>query len=117
MSTYAEQLTATKQEYPFNRWKLYVDDSSNMWSLAECNELITTFDDLIAGLTTLGPEGTEEEKTALFEEAIDNINEWTGSIDTLAREDLIDLIDTVAAAAGLSHIDNDGEGMASGRTW
>ncbi len=117
MSTYAEQLIATKQDYPFDRWKLSADDGSDMWSVAECDELIATFDDLIAGLITLGPEGTEDEKVALFEETIDTLNEWTGSIDTLAREDLIDLIDTIAAAAGLSHIDNNGEGMASGRTW
>ncbi|GAB3638463.1 hypothetical protein GCM10027422_40530 [Hymenobacter arcticus] len=117
MSSYAENLTAAKQEYPFDNWKSSIDDGLEMWTLEECDEMIDTFDSLIAHLIALGENGAEKEKVALFEEAVDKTNEWTGSIDTLAREDLIDLIDTIANAAGLGYIDNDGEGLSAGRDW
>jgi hypothetical protein len=70
-------------------------------------------------LTTvhLGEDGEEAKKTALFEEAVDKTNEWTGSIDTIAQEELVDLIDAIANAVGLGHIDNDGEGLSAGRDW
>lgn len=117
MSTYAENLTAIKQEYPFDKWKSSIDNGLEMWTLEECDEMIETFDSLIAELITLGENGTEEEKVVLFDEAVDKTNEWTGSIDTIAREDLVDLIDAIANAAGLGHIDNDGEGLSAGRDW
>lgn len=117
MSTYAEQLTAVKQEYPFAKWKAAVGNGLDMWTLEECDEMIDIFDRLIAQLIELGEDGAEEAKVALFEDAVDETNEWTGSIDTLAREDLVDLLDTIAEAAGLGDYDNNGEGLSAGRDW
>lgn len=117
MSTYAENLTASKQEYPFEKWKSSIDNGLEMWTVEECDEMVDTFDSLIAQLIELGEDGAEEEKVTLFEEAVDKTNEWTGDIDTIAREDLVDLIDTIANAARLGHIDNGGEGLSAGRDW
>jgi hypothetical protein len=117
MSTYAETLAAVKQEYPFAKWKAAVGNGLEMWTEKECDEMIDIFDRLIAKLIVLDEDGAEEAKVELFEEAVDETNEWTGSIDTLAREDLVELIDTIANAAGLGHYDNDGEGLSAGRDW
>ena len=117
MSTYAENLTATKQEYPFEEWKATTADGLEMWTAEECGEMTDTFDSLISQLIALGENGAEDAKVALFEEAVEKTNQWTGFIDTIAREDLVDLIDTIANAARLGHIDNDGEGLSGNRDW
>lgn len=117
MSTYADRLTTIKQEYPFAKWKAAADNGLEMWTLEECEEMIDIFDRLIGQLIALGEDGAEKTKVALFEEAVDETNEWTGNIDTLAREDLVELIDTIAEAAGLGDYDNDGEGLSAGRDW
>ena len=117
MNTYAENLTATKQKYPFDEWKASTANGLEMWTTEECDEMTATFDSLVNQLITLGEDGAEAKKVTLFEEAVDKTNEWTGDIDTIAREELVDLIDTIAEAAGLGHIDNDGEGLSANRDW
>ena len=117
MSSYAEKLTAAKQNYPFTQWKASINNGLDMWMLEECDEMIDVFDRLIDSLIALGETGSEEAKVELFEEAVEETNQWTGSIDTVAREDLVSLIDHVADAAGLGQYDNDGEGLSAGRDW
>ena len=113
MPTYAEQLNATKAGYPFDRWReFYQQDGPD--AVAECNAVEQLFDQLIAGLITLGADATEEAKMQLFQTAIEGSNDHADIIETGEREDLCDLTWNITKATGLNPADyGDGEGPAS----
>ena len=111
MSTYADQLNAVKQQYPFARWRKYWQQPDEQ---EDCNRIEQAYDQLIARLTELGPDAPEAQKIECFEQAIAVTNEHAGVIETGEREDLCELTNVVTQACGLQFADyGDGEGLAS----
>ena len=112
MSSYADQLNATKQTYPFDKMRQYWQQEPG--GAEECTALEGIFDQLIAELIALGPSAAEADKLARFQTAIEATNEHADVIETGEREDLCDLTWRITAAAGLNPADyGDGEGPAS----
>ena len=115
MSDYANRLNQTRGAYPFGRWR---ESGLDQYTDEACASFGAVFDSLIRDLTTLGDEASEERKLAAFKkavEALNALNEGDGSlIETGEREDLCELCNAIAAAAGLNPADyGDGEGPAS----
>jgi hypothetical protein len=110
-ATYAEQLHAVKQQYPFNHWRQYWQQPDER---EDCNRIEQAYDALIEGLAELGPEAPTTWKIDLFEQTIAITNDHAGVIETGEREDLCELTNAVSLAAGLNPADyGDGEGLAS----
>jgi hypothetical protein len=115
VNEYLERLTATKESYPFARWaksglEQYTDES--------CASFASVFDHLIQTLAALGEDASEKIKIAAFKEAVlalNALNETDESlIETGEREDLCELCNVVAKAAGIDPAKyGDGEGPAS----
>ena len=111
MSSYADTLYATKQTYPFDRWRTFLKDADEHES---CEEVQKAFDVLIADLIELGPAASEAQKKKAFQKAIEATNEHEDIIMTGEREDLCELTNTITEACGLNPDDyGDGEGLAS----
>jgi hypothetical protein len=115
MSDYAKKLSETKKTYPFTRWR---ESGLDQYTEEACASFATVFDHLIQSLVTLGEQAPEEKKLSAFKEAVEALNglnaEDESLIETGEREDLCELCNVVAAAAGLNPEDyGDGEGPAS----
>jgi len=114
MNDYAHALHATQSRYPFPRWaasglEAYTEDA--------CAAFAHVFDRLIDDLVALGPDADEAAKLAAFERAIlatNDLDEEAGLIETGEREDLCELTNAVAVAAGMDPTRyGGGEGPAS----
>jgi len=114
MTDYAHALHATKSRYPFPRWAAsglepYTEDA--------CAAFSHVFDRLIDDLVALGPDADEATKLAAFERAIlatNDLDEEAGLIETGEREDLCELTNAIAVAAGMDPTRyGGGEGPAS----
>ncbi len=115
MSDYANRLSAVKERYPFGRW---ADSGLDQYTDEACASFAAVFDELIEKLAALGEFAPEEQKIAAFKsavEALNGLNEADPSlIETGEREDLCELFNIVATAAGLDPAKyGDGEGPAS----
>ncbi|MCI5056181.1 MAG: hypothetical protein MRY83_08735 [Flavobacteriales bacterium] len=113
-----DALDNTKKLYPFKKWReAYFEYDMHQYSEENCAAAEKIFDDLIQGLNQIGMDATEESKVALFEIAINTLNDLNdgipGFIETGEREDLCDLIDAITKASGLNPEDYaDGDGIA-----
>lgn len=117
MSTYADRLEATKEHYPFTRWAGYED--LEQYTEENCAEAAQIFEQLIAKLAALGERAGEEEKLDASRTAVEALNALDEEnanmlIETGEREELCDLCNRIASAAGLDPSKyGGGEGPAS----
>jgi hypothetical protein len=115
MDDYATRLAATKASYPFARW---AESSLPQYTKEACAQFAAVFDGLIQKLGALGDQAPEEAKLEAFHQAVLALNaineEDSDLIETGEREDLCELCNVVAVAAGLDPEKyGDGEGPAS----
>lgn len=115
MNEYEAKLNTAKAGYPFQRWQ---ESGLDQYTPEACSAFAAVIDKLIEELGQLGIDAAESIKLAAFEEAVvalNTLNEADESlIETGEREDLCELINTVAVAAGLDPSNyGDGEGPAS----
>ena len=115
MQDYPNRLIATKERYPFGRW---AESGLEQYTDQACASFVAVFDQLIGKLVVLGELAPEEKKIATFKEAVEAINalneEDESLIETGEREDLCELCNVVATAAGIDPSKyGDGEGPAS----
>lgn len=115
METYQEELQSVKAHYPFTSWR---ESGLEQYTDEACSAFSRIFDRLIEGLVRLGPEADEPSKLELFQEAIESTNalneEDESLIETGEREDLCELTNRIAVAAGIDpSMYGDGEGPAS----
>ena len=123
MSTYAEQLLATKQHYPFDNWRAhYQQELMRQWwpaGVEDTNAVQAIFDQLITKLTALGEAASEKKKVKQIVKAIEATNDYAGLIMTDQREELCALTDEITVACGLDPADYaEGAGLADeARDW
>jgi len=115
MDDYSAKLGATKARYPFTRWQ---ESGLDQYTPEACGSCAKVFDRLIEKLGALGERAPEEKKLECFREAIEAVNalneEDPSLIETGEREDLCELLNIVATAAGLDPEKyGGGEGPAS----
>lgn len=115
---YHNRLLATKEAYPFSRWRENFDEGLEQYTEENCKKVATVFDNLINSLISLGENASEEQKVQLFKIAILKTNELNNEIDGLIetgeREDLCELTDNITIACGLDpNKYGDGEGLAT----
>lgn len=115
MNTHAGSLDAVRANYPFRRW---AESGLEQYTAQACAAFSEVFDKLIDELVRMGPAATDELKLAAFEKAVIALNTLNDAdeslIETGEREDLCELINVIASAAGLDPSKyGDGEGPAS----
>ncbi|HEX8310744.1 MAG TPA: hypothetical protein VF614_05460 [Chthoniobacteraceae bacterium] len=115
MPDYSSKLGATKASYPFKQWE---ESGVDQYTPEACSAFVTIFDGLIADLAAKGEAASADEKLECFHQAVlalNAINEQDESlIETGEREDLCELCNIVATAAGLDPSKyGDGEGPAT----
>ncbi len=115
---YQNKLLATKEFYPFDRWRANYKDGLTQYTKENCDKTRKVFDDLITSLIEQGENTSEEQKKQLFKTAILKTNqlndEIEGLIETGEREDLCELTDKITIACGLDPLKyGSGEGLAS----
>ena len=116
MDTYAEKLNATKETYPFAKWRAsFFKYGLEQYTEENVGEVRAIFDALISDLAALGEQAPKEQKIALFQKAIEATNELEEDlIETGEREDLCELTNNITVASGLNPAEyGDGEGLAS----
>ena len=117
--TYATKLNATKKSYPFKEWRQSgIEFGMEQYTEKACNDFVQVFDTLITKLISLGEKAPEEKKLACFKVAVlacNDLNEADpGLIETGERENLCELCNDIATAAGLDYKKyGHGEGPAS----
>jgi hypothetical protein len=103
---YKEQLEATKEHYPFSRWRESHGHGLEQYTQENCDKARAVFDLLIVKLTALGQDAGEKDKVELFKTAVLSLNKLNDQIDGLIetgeREDLCELLDKVTIAAGMN---------------
>jgi len=115
MQDYLNKLKAAKADYPFKRW---CESGLEQYTPEACAAFTKIFDKLIADLGKLGVNADDDAKLAAIEQAVLALNDLDDEderlIETDEREQLCDLVNTIASAAGLDPKDyGDGEGPAS----
>lgn len=115
MNEYQIKLNLAKAAYPFQRWQ---DSGLEQYTPEACAAFSRAIDRLIAELGQAGIDATESVKLRAFEKAVSALNKLNEAdeslIETGEREDLCELINTIAVAAGLDPSRyGDGEGPAS----
>lgn len=109
---YERKLVATKVRYEFKHWPAFARPI-----------VAGIFDKLIFELIAAGESATEEQKIACFHRAVAALNDLDQSdhsvIETSEAEQLVDLGNHIAIAAGLDPKKyGDGEGpISAGRNW
>lgn len=116
--SYIEELIATKQYYPFSKWRQnYTKYGMLQYTEDNCTAAKNIFDTLLEKLIKTGENGSAQKKEKYFEIAILALNELNdleqSLIETGEREDLCELIDKITLAAGLNPQNYaDGAGIA-----
>ena len=115
MPEYLNKLSATKAQYPFKRW---AESGLEQYTEDACAAFARVFDTLISELGSQGEAASEADKLECFHRAVvalNTINETDESlIETGEREDLCELCNIVAVAAGMNPEDyGGGEGPAT----
>ena len=115
MQDYLNKLKAAKADYPFQRWG---ESGLDQYTPEACAAFTRIFDKLIADLGKLGVNADDEVKLAAFEQAVLALNDMDDEddrlIETEEREQLCELVNTIATAAGLDPSEyGNGEGPAS----
>ncbi len=117
MQSYADRLDATREFYPFALWATY--DELEQYTEETCAEAEAILDRLLASLLAMGENASEPAKLQAFQtavEALNVLNEDHGGnvIETSEAEELCELFNRIALAAGLDPRKyGHGEGPAS----
>jgi hypothetical protein len=117
--TFATELEATKQTFPFAKWHDAFQQGLEQYTQENCDRVQAIFETLIAELISLGPAAAEPQKIERFRVAVlalNNLDEELdcGLIETGEREDLCELCNVICKAAGIDPTKyGDGEGPAS----
>ena len=117
--TYAKDLEATKQTYPFDKWHKGFEEGLEQYTQENCSKAQAIFDTLIAELIAISSDATESQKIQKFETAVLALNDLNDELDdcfieTGEREDLCELCNTICRFAGIDPTKyGDGEGPAS----
>ena len=102
MPDYLSKLEATKASYPFKQWE---ESGLDQYTPEASRAFAGVFDRLIADLSAKGEDAPEDQKLECFHHAVlalNALNEQDESlIETAEREDLCELCNVVAQAAGL----------------
>jgi hypothetical protein len=112
-------VTSLRSEYPFDRWaKNGRDFGMEQYTDEACAAFAAVFDHLLEKLVALGEAAPEPAKLAAFKEAVEALNalneEDSSLIETGEREDLCELCNKIATAAGMDPEKyGGGEGPAS----
>lgn len=115
MSDRSVGLDAVRATFPFRGW---AESGLEQYTAEACAAFSGVFDRLVDELVRMGPAAAEESKLAAFEKAVDALNLLSATderlIETGEREELCDLFNRIADAAGLDPSKyGDGEGPAS----
>ena len=115
---YQQRLKAMKRQFPFKQWRAGEAEGMEQYSKENCDAMAAIFDRLLQRLIALGEGAPEPDKLAAFQEAIEATNELNAQelnlIETGEREQLGDLCNEIARAAGIDPIKyGGGEGPAS----
>jgi hypothetical protein len=119
MTSWSENLLATKSLYPFAAWHENLFPDMPQYSLQNCTAAQQVVDLLITKLIALGEHASDAQKLACFETAVLALNELNDQtdgalIETGEREQLCKLIDSVGLTVGLDPQQyGDGDGIAS----
>jgi hypothetical protein len=117
--TFATELEATKQTFPFAKWRDAFQQGLEQYTQENCDRVQAIFETLIAELISLGPAAAEPKKIERFRVAVLALNNLDaeldcGLIETGEREDLCELCNVICQAAGIDPTKyGDGEGPAS----
>lgn len=126
--SYSEKFEASKNRHPlyicrknnsFNGWRYYLKHLLDKYREENCNKVQAIFNSLISNLISLGEGAEEAQKVEKFKIAVLSLNELNDAtdgslIETGEREDLCELFDQIAKAAGIeSSKYGAGEGIAS----
>lgn len=116
--SYPERLKAMKRQFPFKQWRAGAEGGLEQYSKENCAVMAAIFDKLIKRLIALGEKAPEADKLAAFQEAIEATNvineREMNLIETGEREQLCDLCNEIARAAGMDPTQyGGGEGPAS----
>ena len=109
------RLAATKARYPFSNW---AKSGMQQYTKQACEAFASVFDRLLVDLAALGEKSAERDKLECFHRAVvalNNLNRKDESlIETEEREQLCELCNVIAIAAGLDPKKyGSGEGPAS----
>lgn len=115
MPDYSSRLTDAKASYPFKRWE---ESGLDQYTPEACGAFVEVFDRLINDLVAKGENASEEQKLESFHQAgiaLNTLNEEDDClIETGEREELCELSNIIAVAAGLDPSKyGGGEGPAS----
>lgn len=117
--SFATELKATKEGYPFDRWHEGYENGLEQYTKENCDRARAIFDKLIGDLISLGPDATDKQKLAKFKAAVIALNDLNEELDecfieTGEREELCELCNAICSAAGMDPAKyGDGEGPAS----
>lgn len=115
MDDYRKRLLAAKDSYPFPEWAQWGIEQHTDHAL---DLFASVFDRLIERLADMDDTVPENDKLAAFREAVVALNALNEAneilIETDEREDLCELFNVIATAAGIDPSKHgDGEGPAS----
>ena len=118
--SYADDLTAAKEQLPFrSSWRENFKHGLEQYTEENCAKAEAILVRLIDGLISIGESAGEKEKVQLFETATLSLNDLNKEtdwalIETGEREELCELMNEIAQAAGIDHSKyGHGEGLAS----
>jgi hypothetical protein len=122
--TYREKLESKKVNYPFGEWRELYDSGLDQYTEENCDRATLILDILIDSLTYLGEDAPATTKVELFRVAVESLNTLNDEnhgtlIESGERDELCELFDSIAIAAGLNPVEyGGGEGIASEwRNW
>ena len=115
MNDFCERMNGLRIRYPFTRWQA---SGLEQYTPEACAAFAAVMDQLLEDLQSVGLAAPEAEKLKAFKVAVLALNQLNDHDDSLIetgeREDLCDLINNVAVAAGLDpRAYGGGEGPAS----
>jgi len=115
----SQKLEAAKAFYPFKKWKERYNDGLEQYTESNCLKAQSAFDILISRLQKDCETANEKDKIQFFKTAViylNNLNDKNEGalIETEEREELCELFDRIAIAAGINPKNyGSGEGIAS----
>ncbi len=116
---FSDKLEQAKESYPFALWAARFDDGLEQYTPENLNSARAILDRLIDDLSSAGENASESVKVSHFKVSVEALNDLNDQLDgclieTGEREELCELFDVIASAAGLDPSKyGDGDGIAS----
>jgi hypothetical protein len=112
--TYEEKINENKNSYPFERWRKSAQEyDMEQYTEANCLRAKSIMDELITELITIGEAASTDAKIEAIKNAVLKYNDLSEDvpdlIETGEREDLAEVINSLAVSIGidLEEFDND----------